>query len=78
MVYNDKAYFSEAKYVTYIERCGTDFSFALEVSRGNNIMSALKSRNFVAPNTVPVTVVPYMCVCVCVFCYPEQDGMPKL
>ena len=54
----DKASFATDKYVMYINGCATAVAFALDVRGGNIITCAQKTRNPVAANTVPVTVVP--------------------
>ena len=57
MTYNDEASVAAAKSMTYIQVQIAAVAFVLEV-RGGNLIMRKKSRNSVAANTVPVTVVP--------------------
>ena len=54
---DDKASFAADKYLMYINGCARDFAFALDGREGNIITCTQKTRNLVAANTVPVTVV---------------------
>ena len=58
VVSDDEASFAEDNYVTYINGCATAAVFSLGVKGGNIITCKQKTRNPVAANTVPVTVVP--------------------